>query len=447
MVLAYAAASGRAVVQSRAEAAAMNTAEVAEARARLLERMQRRLREGEESRVPPWVGSAMDITFSSFLPAGPLADFAIGQSDLLPSNRTLSLWDPDVRLFSKYEFDDPVALASGTFNLSQAVVLVLPLMLIALCFDVLSSDRDGRRLGLLLAMGPHLRRSVWARMTVRVGSVLALTSLVALVALLTGLSRGASLADRVPWFVAWLVGVYAYVVFWTALIVAVAARNRSGQDNAFSLVFAWAAVVLLVPAAVVAVAEAVYPTPSRLALLAEARGAESRAVRDSQQAGGRFLSDHPEISAREALQVPAYIRTAYWVTSEVDRATRPSLVRFERTAAARKNAMLFLEYLSPAIVFHQWAIDLAGASGEPHRAYQRAAREFKAAFGARVGPSLMGGRRLSPTEVEALPVFRMAPQPLREVVLRHVGAMAVMLAVAAILFRGADRRLAAIIGP
>ena len=56
-------------------------------------------------------GSAMDVVFASSLPQEPLSDFAVGQSDLLPFVGEISLWDPDIRLFSKYEFADPVGLS------------------------------------------------------------------------------------------------------------------------------------------------------------------------------------------------------------------------------------------------------------------------------------------------------------------------------------------------
>ena len=108
---------------------------------------------GAQSGVPPWSASPMDLEFPSSLPPAPLADFSIGQADLLPSIGKLSLWDPDVRLFSSYEFEDPVSLALGALDLSKAIVLVLPLLMIVLSFDVLSAERDAGRLGLTLAQG------------------------------------------------------------------------------------------------------------------------------------------------------------------------------------------------------------------------------------------------------------------------------------------------------
>ena len=441
-IVAYGAVSGRGHLRSRASAAASNRSEAMGARARLLERMRAREQPGGP-RVAPWIGSAMDVTFSSGLRPGPLGDFAVGQSDLLPSTCTLSLWQPDIRLCTKYEFDDPVALATGAFDLSLAVVFVLPLILIALCFDVLSSERDGRRLSLLLAQGADLRRLVWTRLAGRVLVTLLITSVAAMATWITGTAP----VESGPWFAAWLAGTGAYVLFWAAMIAVVAADNRSGEVNVFRLAGLWVLTVILIPGAIAALAEAAYPGPSRLAWLAQARTEESRALRAAEESAAGVLSDHPELSAGSATEVPAYIRTAHWVTRRVDQATQAGLAGFEETAEARQGAVSVLGYLSPAVVFYGLAVDLAGTSGRRHRRFLVQARRFKAAFGEKFGPSLVKGRLLTPIEIETLADFQMADQRLGNVLLRHVGALALLLIVTTLLFGVADRGLHRIIGP
>ena len=82
----------------------------------------RTLEQGKsDAGVPPWAGSPMDAVFASDLPPGPLADFAIGQRDLLPYFGSLSLWDPDIRLFTKYELAEPVAGVERGHQVVEAV--------------------------------------------------------------------------------------------------------------------------------------------------------------------------------------------------------------------------------------------------------------------------------------------------------------------------------------
>ena len=92
----------------------------------------------------------------------------------------------------------------------------------------------------------------------------------------------------------------------------------------------WTALTLIVPAAVTALTEAIYPPPSRLAYLADARQTEIATERAEGGVANAFFIDHPDLVVDSASEMPAYLRTAFFVTSTVDAATRPILEAFER---------------------------------------------------------------------------------------------------------------------
>ena len=153
----------------------------------------------------------------------------------------------------------------------------------------------------------------------------------------------------------------AYGAFWFAIIGYVASSNRSGESNIVRLLLCWAGFTLIVPAAVTAIAEAIYPPPSRLAYLAEARRIEIETERREGGIASGFFIDHPELVVDDASEMPAYLRTAFFVTSTVDNATRPVLDAFERTAARRDDALALLRYVSPAIIAHGVFNEAAGS--------------------------------------------------------------------------------------
>ncbi len=446
-LLGYGAVSGRMRAQTRRTSIYAHQQEVDTSRERLLGRVRaREATEPSSSGVPAWLGSAMDITFASAMPLGPLTDFAVGQSDLLPSFSPLTLWSPNVRLFSKYELDDPMALALGHFDLGQAVLFLLPLVVFALCFDVLSDEYDHRRLGLVLAVAGDVRALVWGRIFLRVGVVVLVTKLVSAAAAAIPLGPF-SFAHRWPWLLAWWAGVVLYACFWAAVTAVVASRRRSGSICALSLMFVWAVVVLLIPAGATAAAEVIYPAPSRLAYLTEARAAENQALRSADHAQDRFALEHPDAAPSDAERIPSYIRTAYWVTSRVDASTQPILASFSQTANKRRVALSLLAYLSPAIAFHQWTADLANTSQSVHLKYQAEARRFKLAFGARVADSLLAGHTMTADQIENAPTFRMSPEPIEPALYRHLCLGTALGLASIVLLVIADRRLGVIIGP
>ena len=444
VLLAFAAATGHVHVKERRAALRGHHAEVAANQARLMERV---LARESASDVPSARGgaSAMDVSLSTAVAPGPLADFSVGQADLFPSFGAITLWAPDVRLFAKYEFGDAVALALGPFDLGQAIIFLLPLMLIALCYDALSDDADSGRLDLLVAQRGSAAGLVWGRFAARFAGVWGTTVFVAGAAMVAGLRPDVA-AARLSLFLVWLAAVSSYALFWGAATAFVVSRNGSGQSNALRLTLLWGIIVLLVPAGTTAVAEAIYPTPSRLMYLAQARGQENRALREADHVGERFMVEHPDLVPSSAQAMPAYVRTAYWVTKQVDEATRPALDSFERSARQRRQVLSALGYVSPAAALHQLVNDLAGASSARFRRYQAHAKQFKADFGAGVGEQLLSGRSITSSEVRALPVFRFENETWKRILIRHAGVIGTLLFSAAAMIGLAHRRMVRIMG-
>jgi ABC-2 type transport system permease protein len=438
-ILIYAAISGRIERDARASAITGHEEQAIDAMERWLADLQALETRGAQSGVSPWSASPMDLEFPSSLPPAALADFAIGQADLMPSAGKLSLWDPDVRLFSRYELEDPVSLALGALDLSKAVVLLLPLLMIVIAFDILSAERDAGRLGLTLAQGADLRRLFWQRLSIRCAVVMVVAMTVATAAF--ALNAASSLPARLPAFAVWCACTVLYGAFWFATIGYVASSNRSGDSNIVRLLLCWAGFTLIVPAAVTAIAETIYPPPSRLAYLAQARRIEIETERAEGVVASGFFIDHPELVVDDASEMPAYLRTAFFVTSTVDDATRPVLDAFERTTANRDDALALLRYVSPAIIAHGVFNEAAGASSARHHSYMAQARQFKAEYAKQAGPFIAAGRRMPFDRATALQRFRFRDQPIRAVVSHAIPALMFLALVTGCLLLTTDRRL------
>lgn len=440
LMLLYGAINGRIERGAWLDAAANHEIEVAGAMASWLGDLQALEERGSASGVPPWSGSAMDVTFASSLPVAPLGDFAVGQSDLLPHVGALSLWDPDIRMFSRYEIEDPVALALGGFDIGKAVLLVLPLLLIVLCFDVLSSDTDSNRLSLLLAQGARVRSLVWSRLSIRAAVVLMLLIMSATVVLLFP-GREISVARRLPAFSLWLVCALLYGAFWIALLAFIVSRNARGEINVMVALLAWCGITLILPACATAIAEVIHPAPSRVKHLAEARDLEIDTELAESNLSQRFVMDHPDLVIDDASQMPAYVRTAFFVTSAVDDATRPVLAGFEAAAARRDDVLSLLRYISPAIIVHGAFNEIAGTSSARHRRYVAQARAHKAAYARQVAEYVVAGRRLPVAVAASLPQFRFQEEPAGAVLGRNLPALIFLGFVTVALLIAADRRL------
>jgi ABC-2 type transport system permease protein len=437
--LIYGAASGRLVQDSRLAAIAHHRAETAKAQDRWLADLKLLHEQGEQSGVPPWAGSPMDATFASWLPPAPLSDFSIGQSDLLPFLGSISLWDPDVRLFARYELDEPVSLALGGFDLGKGVLLILPLILIGLCFDVLSGDRDSGRLSLVLAQGGCIRQLVWKRLLIRAAAPVAITFAIAGMALVW--PRDSPVLERLPFFALWALGAGLYAAFWVAILAGVASRNWRGDLNLTVLLLAWAAAAVVLPATMSAVAEAIYPTPSRVAFLAASREVEVSTEANEDAQIQLFAMDHPDLAIQDSGAIPAYVRTAFLVTTAVDQATQPILAEFETTSAKRSRALSGLRYVSPTAALQSFFNDIAGSSAARHRRYQSQARELKSEYAKAAGPYIVAGTRWPYEQITSLPQFRFRETPRWTLFVEHGAVLAFLAIVSLLLLVFADKHL------
>ncbi len=413
LVVGYGAISGLTERDERLAAIDAHHADIGSAMQDWLSNLEQLETLGNAADVPPWAGSAMDVVFASSLPQSPISDFAVGQSDLLPYLGAVSLWDPDIRLFSKYEFADPVSLALGNFDISKAIVLFLPLVILVFCFDVIAADRDAKRLSLTMLQVASIKRLFWQRLLLRAGIVIALTLCVACFALLLG-STQFSLGERLPGFLIWSLCTVFYGLFWALIVGLIASFNRSGEFNVLVLLGVWATLTLVIPAAGSAVSEVFYPTPSRLAYLAEAREIENETRQAESDVANEFMLDHPELLVDQTSEIPGYVLSSFLVTTTVDEATRPIVDSYELAISNREGVLGLFRYLSPAIAAHGLFNELAGTSGDRHQRYLQQARQFKAEYAALVGPNVVAKRPISSDYFRTLSGFAFEDESLAQ---------------------------------
>ena len=287
-----------------------------------------------------------------------------------------------------------------------------------------------------------VRRLFWRRLLPRAGIVLFVAFAAAAVALLMG-QGGASPGGRLAAFGLWSLLALVYGLFWLMLIAWVASFNRSGEFNVLVLLGLWVGLTLVVPAATSAAAEALYPTPSRLAYLADAREVENQTRLRQADVANQFMLDHPELLVNQESQIPAFVQSAFLVTSTVDEATQPVLASFEAALRGRENVIGLFRYLSPAVAVHSLFNELAGTSAGRHQDYLAQARQFKAEYARRVGPNVVAMQPIDSAFYLALPEFRFDGEPLAHRLARGAAPLAVLLLLSALMAALANRRLGA----
>jgi ABC-2 type transport system permease protein len=96
-----------------------------------------------DPRNPDGVGRSLGARYA-ILPPSPLAALAIGQSDLLPYYFKVTT-DARETMLAAFEIENPHRLLTGRFDLAFVVVYLYPLLILALTYNLLSSERSRER--------------------------------------------------------------------------------------------------------------------------------------------------------------------------------------------------------------------------------------------------------------------------------------------------------------
>ena len=95
-----------------------------------------------DPRNPDAVGRGLGSRYA-VLPPTALATLAVGQSDLLPSYVKMTS-DAKETVLATTELENPQRLLTGRFDLAFVLIYLYPLLILALTFNLLSSEKEQR---------------------------------------------------------------------------------------------------------------------------------------------------------------------------------------------------------------------------------------------------------------------------------------------------------------
>ena len=384
----------------------------------------------------PYDANPMSISFPAILPPSALGDFAIGHANLHPASGEITPWRDLSSIFGRYQFDNPSMLTTGSFDMALVVILLMPILMIAVSFDILAAERNRGSLAMVLSAPVRLTSLVWTRLLFRNG-VLWVVGVLVMTGLLVLNGSG---GDRYARFGLWLATSLVYAFFWIALMALCIARFRSATQTAAALVGLWLLFTLAVPGTVATITEATYPTPSRLAYLSEVREAKGETNRNLASLTEGFLMDHPELSVGEE-GLPSFYRAAFLSNETARVTTRPITEGYERARHGRAEALQWAQYLSPAIITQRLLSLAAGSDLGRQHEFQAQAREALFHLADAVGPAVVSRNRLSVAEFDALLPFAFKDRKTAELLADATTPLIFLILLGAIMSVMAHRRL------
>ncbi|TVR56101.1 MAG: DUF3526 domain-containing protein [Gemmatimonadales bacterium] len=331
------------------------------------------------------------------LPPSSFQASAVGQSDLIPPVVAVILDGADPRS-AREEIENPVHLLSGPLDLAFLVTFLLPLLALALSFDLLSREREQGTLALLLSQPISARRLTMVKLLARWGL---LVFLAVGAAALSFLFVGGGVAlDR---FLLWSGVVALYLGFWVALAAVVNVTGRDSARNAVALAFLWLVFVILIPSGVQLTAGILHPVPSRAELVALERE-EVRQVQEQASAVlAQYYDDHPELLPEGSVDEVDFQTRAFAVNEEVRARLAPVRARYRVALEGQRDWIQTFRWLSPTILTYEALVDLAGTGDGRMERFESEVEAFHAQWVAHFEPLIYGNQRLAPEDLDGLP--------------------------------------------
>ena len=330
---------------------------------------------GADPRQPSAIGGRGGSRYAH-LPVLPLAGLSVGQSDLLPAAVRVST-DGREQVLSTAEIENPHRLLEGRFDVTFVILYLLPLLILALTYNVLAGERERRSLPLLASQSTPLATVLSARIGLRAVVIAGTTLAIGLAGMLATdvtLTDGNTLARLVVWTLA----VGCYSAFWFAVALAVGSRGQGAATTALSAAGVWLVLAVVVPAALSFAVNTFYPMPSRVQMVQAMREASDEASSRGSVLLAQYFEEHPELLPDGEQYVADAAATRAAVAEEVQRLTRPVAETFDTQAARQRAAADRLRYLSPTLLVRDVLDDVSGTGAARYATFTEQVSEFHA---------------------------------------------------------------------
>jgi len=307
---------------------------------------------------------ATAMSLRATLPPGALALLTVGQAEGYPMAATIFPFVASNTIFDRHTagMENPAVLAAGRFDLAFVVVWLLPLLVLAGSFDLFAFERERGMAPWLLSQPVAPGRLLAAKTAAR-ALLLALPLATILVASLAFASEAGPAALLQAGGL-----VLLYALFWLVLALLVNLVARNAAQAALGCLAAWLALVVLLPALALGVADLAAPPVSQAerANALRAMAMQARAELRTAVAPDRVPAPNiPDSLRRRALEV-----------ERGERLIGEALQPYRAQQAQRLAWLDGLRVVSPAIALQDALERLAGSDAGRALRFQHQAHGF-----------------------------------------------------------------------
>ena len=363
---------------------------------------------GLEVSVPYWTVPNNPIAVGNYYPRvasmepQTMAFISTGQADLFTHYVKPRVSGNDFAL-NFTEMTSPVQLLFGSFDLAFVIVYLLPLLIIAFSYNILSSEKESGSLRLLAAQPIGIQNWVLQKLGLRFFwlSVLIVGALT-IVFLIIGLNPFA----RLMTFLGLISLILVYMLFWFGLAFLVNLWAGSSAKNAVTLIGLWVVFVLLVPSVLNQLGNTLYPMPSRTLMINEMRSLKAEVTKKQDEILDNYLRDHPEYAINDTTQKRSFYHRYMASQKLIKEEMSPVVSAYEEQLQNQQAWIGRLKWVSPSIAVQESLNQIAGTSTRDYEAFREQVVQFAGNWREHFMPFLYNNRLFTQQDHQDLPTFQ-----------------------------------------
>lgn len=336
------------------------------------------------------------------LPNAPLSLISFGQSDLMPYYHQVTILTKQA-LYHGEEIENPSILYNGNFDLSFVIVYLLPLLIIALSYNIVSSEKEQGTLALLLAADTDFRRIILDKYIFRFLLLNAAFITLVVVGMLMASVNVVQMAGGLLYL---FLVTLLYTAFWFGLSFLVNSYGKNSGYNAAALVGSWLFFALLMPALLNVSATTLNPLPSRMLQITKSRDVSDEVAKAGSKKLDQYYNDHPELLPKGKKVDYKDYSLAYLQTQiEVDRAIQPIEDQFTQQRRKQQQFISYYRFFSPAIFTQQALNAVAGTGQDRYTDFDQQVDSFYKGFQEYFRQKVFRQEKMSSTDFSKIPSF------------------------------------------
>ena len=325
---------------------------------------------------------------------------SIGQSDMYTHFKSPTVYGNNFAL-DYSEMVNPVQLLFGNFDLAFVFIYILPLLIIAFTYNILSKEKELGTLRLLSSQPISIISWLFQKILIRFIIFNFITILALITVIFSFYFNQIGLKGTFQ-----VIGlILAYNLFWFVLSYFINITINNSSKNIFSLVGIWLLLVLIVPAGINQISNSIYSPPSRLKMVNDIRSIKKENEKKQNEIMDEYLRNHPEFAEESGQEKFGFWHRYFASEKMMEQKIKPLIAEFDIQLKKQQELIRVFEFISPVTIMQQSMNRIAGTSELHYNDFKKQVFEFSNEWRNYLVPMLFKKEKFTTKNYETLPIF------------------------------------------